>query len=122
MEAQYPHSFRISSRIELRRALSFSHGAGDGNVGELGAIDGTAEEQTAPTHVAAADEIGRETKPLTEVFEEHVNVFGGRDAPEENDLAFRRQRFREPFHVALKRGAITGVGFVNIDSGEFLEI
>src|SRR5881394_4318529 len=101
------HSFPVSSRLELRRAFSFSHGAGDGDVGELGAIDGAAEQQSAPAHVAASDEIGRETESLTEMFEEHVDVFGGRDAAEENDLVVRRQRFREPFHIALEGAAIT---------------
>src|SRR5436189_6316042 len=85
------HSFPVSSRFELGRALSFSDGAGDGNVGELGAIDGAAEQQSAPAHVAASDEIGRETEPLPEMFEEPVDVFGGGDAAEENDLGIRWQ-------------------------------
>src|SRR5438067_6835425 len=115
-------SFPVSSRLELWRAFPFSHGAGDGNVGELAAVDGAAEQQSAPAHVAASDEIGRETESLTEMFEKHVDVFGGGDAAEENDLGIRWQRFREPFHVALERGPITRVGLVDIDRGEFLEI
>src|SRR3977135_321042 len=81
------NSFRISSRLELRRALSFSHGARDGNVGELGAIEGAAEQKSTAAHVAASDKIGGETKSVSEMFEEHVDVFGGRDAAEKNGFA-----------------------------------
>lgn len=116
------HSFIVSSRLELRRAFSFSYGTRDRNIGKLGAIDGATEQQSSPAHIAATDEIGGETEPLPEMFEEHVDVFGGRDAAEENDLAFRRQRFREPFHAALERRAIARLVFVNVQGSEFLEI
>src|SRR3954466_2879651 len=76
----------ISSRLELRRAFSFSHGTSHRDVIQFATIDGATQQQTAPAHVAAPHEISRETETLSEMREEHVHVFGGGDAAEENDL------------------------------------
>jgi hypothetical protein len=112
----------VSSRLELRRALSFSHGAGDGNIIQLTAIHGTTQEQSAPAHVAAADKIRRETEPRAEMLEKDIGVFGRGDAAEENDLAIGRQFFCEPLHVALERRAVTRVVFMNVDLGKLEKI
>jgi hypothetical protein len=116
------NSSRISSRLELRRALSFSHGAGYGDVIQLGAIDGATEEQASAAHVAAPDEIGRETEALTEVFEEDVDVFRGGDTAEKNDLRIRRQFFGKLLNVPFEWPAITRIVFVNIDFAELAEV
>jgi len=112
----------ISSRLELRRALSFSNGAGDGNIIQLAAVDGGAKEQAAATYVAPADEIARKTESLAEMLEKNVDVFRGGNAAEQNDLGVRRQFLRELFHVAFERRAITRIVFVNVDLGKFTEI
>ena len=112
----------ISSRLELRWALSFSHGASDRDVAELAAVDGAAEEQSAAAHVAAPDEIGGETETLPKMLEQNIDVFRRSDAAEKNDLGGVRQFFREQLDVALQRGAITRIVFVNIDFGEFAQI
>ena len=80
----------ISSRLELRRALSFSDGAGDGNVFQLTAIDGAAKEQSAAAHVAAPHEINGEAETLAEMFEKNVDVFRGGNAAEQNDFGIWR--------------------------------
>jgi hypothetical protein len=112
----------ISSRLELRRALSFSHGACDGDVRELRPIDGAAEKQSAPAHIAAADEIGGEAKAFSEVIEEDIDIFRRRDAAEENDLAVCPQSFGEVFYVTFERYAVTGIRLVDVHFREFLEI
>jgi hypothetical protein len=81
---------RISTRLELWRALSFSDRAGDGNVVQLAAVDGAAKKQTAAAHIAATDEIAREAKSLAEVLEKNVDVFRRGNAAEEDDLRVRR--------------------------------
>ena len=116
------HSLAISSRLELRWALSFSHGPGDGDVGQFATIDSAAKQKSAPAHIAATDEIGGETKTLPEMFEEDVDVFCGRNAAEQDNFAVSRQLLREAFHVTFERNAITRLCLVNVDSGEFLKI
>ena len=56
------------------------------------------------------------------MFEKDLDIFGSRDAAEQNDFALRGHFFREPLHVALERGAIKRVGFVDVHSGEFLQV
>jgi hypothetical protein len=116
------HSFRISSRLEPGRAFSFSRRAGDGNVAELAVVDGATQQQTATTHVAAADEIGGETESRSEMFQKDIDILGGGDAAEEDDLTFARQSFRQSFHITLERIAIPRIVFVNLYAGELLKI
>src|SRR5438128_126716 len=112
----------ISSRLEPGRALSFSDGARDGSIAQLTAVDGAAKEQAAPAHVASADEIARETESRAEMLEKNVDVLRGGNAAEQNDFGICRQFFRESLHVALERGAVTRIVFVNVDRGELAEI
>jgi len=116
------HSFPISSRLELRRALSFSDGARDRNISEFGAIDGTAQKKTTATHIAATDEICRETKPLTKMLEQNLDVLRSRNTAEKNDFALRRHLFCKFFHIALQGQAIPRIGFIDIDRREFLKV
>src|SRR4051812_19438176 len=112
----------ISSRLELWWALSFSHRAGDRDVIQLGPVDSATEKQSATAHVAAPDEIGGETKALTEMFQKYVDVFRGGDAAEKDDLGICRQFFRQTLNVPLERPAITRIVLLNVDFSELAEI
>src|SRR5438270_12613315 len=115
-------SLCVPTRRELRRAFSFSHGAGDGDVAHLAAIDSATEKQSTAAHIAAADEIGGETETLAEMFEKNVDVFGRGDTAEQNDLAVERQFFRETLHVPLQRPAVTRIVFAHVYFGKLAEI
>src|ERR1700674_3225483 len=54
--------------------------------------------------------------------QQNINVFPGRDTPEEDDLAIGRQFFREFFHVAFQRPATTRVALIDIDLGKSAQI
>jgi hypothetical protein len=82
--------FRISSRLELRRTFAFSHGASNADISKFAPIDRATEQKSAPTHVAATNEIGRKAKALPEVFQKDVDIFSRRHAAEQHGLALRR--------------------------------
>ena len=109
-------------RLQLRRARAVAHGAVHRDVGQFRPLLDAAEHQPAAAHVAAADEIGGETESLSEMFEENVDVFRGRDAAEENDFEIGRQLFCELFYIAFKWSAITRIAFVDVNGGKFLQV
>ena len=54
--------------------------------------------------------------------EENIDIFSGGHASEQDDLAIRRQFFRQLLHVALERLAITGIVFIDVHRAEFAQV
>src|SRR5687768_6474137 len=72
---RHPHSqLHARLRIELRRPLPMSYGAGDGDVGELFAGGGASEQEAAAAHVSASHEFRREHQSGAEDILQHVDI------------------------------------------------
>ena len=65
------------------------------------AVD-AAEHQSAAAHVAAADEVGREHQALAEDRQQQVDVFAGRDAAEQHDLAVGTNRLAQRLALTVR--------------------
>ena len=74
-------------RFEFRRALAAADRAGDRNVGQLSGFADASQHQSAAAHIAAADEVFGEMKPVSEYVQEQVNIFPAGDTSQENDFA-----------------------------------
>ena len=92
--------------IEARRALSVPHRALDRDVGELPAVAGGPQQQPAPAHVAAPDEIRGKEQPRTEDLEQGAAVLVGGDAAEEDDAGLVGRGAGEALEVAHQGPAI----------------
>src|SRR5438874_1000845 len=103
---------------DARRTPAGEDRAGDGDVGEFASFTRGTQEQAAPAHVTAADEIAREDQPVAKSVEEDIAIFRRRDAAEENGVAVCRQFGRQRLGVATKRPVIARIVGVNVDLAE----
>jgi hypothetical protein len=62
------------------------------NVVQLFVSRGAAQKQSAPTHVATADKLGREEKPAAKDRQEAIGIFSGRNTAKQNDFASPRRK------------------------------
>jgi DsbC/DsbD-like thiol-disulfide interchange protein len=79
-----------------------AHGARDGNVGELARGEHASKHESAAAHVAASDEVGRKAQAAVQPALDHVDVFSGRDAPEQDRGVVTGERGGERGGVAFE--------------------
>ena len=80
-------SAHAGRRIEPGWPTALANGAGDRRVFEFLAAGRAAQHEPAAAHVAATDERRWKQEPLTEDRQQHLDVFPGRDAAEQHDVA-----------------------------------
>jgi hypothetical protein len=76
----YRRIARISPRLQLRRPRAVQHRTTHGNIIELLTIGGTPQQQTAPTHIAAANKFPRKPELITKMGQQNIDVFLAGDA------------------------------------------
>ena len=95
----------MEDRAEHRRVLQFH------------AFPGSTQEQTAPAHVAAPDEVGGKPQPAAEDRREHLHVLGRGHAAEEHHVALRANLVGQAGRAPLERPTVTGVGGIDVAPG-----
>lgn len=89
-------SLRTALRSTLarqpRRARAVPLGSRDRCIRQLAAGAGRAQHQSTAAHVTASDEVWRKKEALAEHTRQWIDVFPGRDAPEQNETRCRAMR------------------------------
>src|ERR1700730_14376151 len=89
-----------------------------GTVRELAPFPRAPQQKAAAAHVAPSHELPGKTEAIAEGLSQNVDVLAGRDAPEENDLAFRAEGGRESARLTGRRPPVSRLRRVDRDPGE----
>ncbi len=112
----------ITTRLQFRWAFAVHDRARDGNVWQFRFVGGATQQQSAAAHVSSSDKIGRKAQTFLKICEQHVDVFSGGDAAEQNNGSVARKSSRELSRIPLEWLAITRIVLVNIDLGKLAEV
>jgi hypothetical protein len=93
-------------------------GACERNVLQLLPLARVAQEQTAPTHVAATDEGRRKVKAIAEYLKEGVDVLPRGDAPEQDDIVRVTHELYEALRIPDEGLPIPRVEGADVDTRE----
>jgi hypothetical protein len=111
-----------TTRLESTRPFAMTHGAEDRCVFQFRSVSGPAQKESAAAHIPTPNEIDRELQTLAEGCDEHVDVFAGADASEEDGFAVTAEFGGELLGVLLNGAAIANVVMVDVDGGEGAQI
>src|SRR5439155_7522292 len=119
-----PNSIRneIFARSEFGRAFSINNLARHANIWKLLPIRCATQHQSATAHVAATDEISRESQLLPKTRQQNIDIFSCGNAAWKDDLASGWQLSCQTSRVPLKRCSITRIVLMNVDRGEFTQV
>src|SRR5512132_1509339 len=112
----------VSPRREFRRPLPVDDRARHREVRKFLTIRGATQHQSAATHVTATDKVRRKSQSLAKVCQQHVDVFAGGDAAEENYFALVREFLCQMPRVALDWHSVTRIVLMDVDLRKFTQV
>ena len=113
---------RVSPRREFRRPFAVHNRARHRKVRKFLPIRGATQHQSTTAHVATTDKVRRKSQSLAKVCQQHVDIFAGGDAAEENHFALGRQFRCQMPRVALDWHSVTRIVLMDVDLRKFTQI